>query len=216
MMQISHVLFRTDDLNRAVQQLTDAGFYVEYGAHPSKAYNAFIWFEEGVFIEIFKIPVIPLPFRWFGILFGYSPVLDRMKVWNESPGWCDWSLETRQKDLKYYQLLLEYLDIGCKAFKSKRKDVHGRKLSWRLAVPDDTRFPFLMSAYSVNPRPEKITHPNGIKRIKMIKVGKEKLDTVLLDALLEDKEALVLMEGCEGLQTVEFLHSDIKIEDILI
>lgn len=215
-MQISHVLFRTDDLNRAVQQLTDAGFSVEYGAHPSKAYNAFIWFEEGVFIEIFKIRTIPLLFRWLIRIFGYSPVVDRMKVWKESSGWCDWSLETRKKDLKYYQLLLEYLDIGCKVFKSTRKDLHGRKLSWRLAFPEDTHFPFLMSAYSVNPRPEKITHSNGIKSIRMIKVGKESLDTVLLDALLEDKEALKLMEGCQGLQTVEFLHSNIKIEDILI
>ncbi len=215
-MHLSHVLFRTDNLQRSVQQLTDAGFSVEYGAHPSKAYNAFIWFEEGVFIEIFKIRTIPLLFRWLMRIFGYSPVLDRMKVWNESSGWCDWSLETQEKDLKYYQLLLEYLDIGCKIFKSTRKDFHGRKLSWRLAIPEDTQFPFLMSAYSLNPRPEKMIHPNGIKKVRIIKVGKEKLDTVLLDALIEDKKPLELIEGCQGLQTVEFLHSDIKIEDILI
>jgi len=73
-----------------------------------------------------------------------------------------------------------------------------------------------MSAYSVNPRPEKMIHPNGIKKVRIIKVGKEKLDTVLLDALLEDKKPLELIEGCRGVQTVEFLHSNIKIEDILI
>lgn len=216
MMQLSHVLFRTENLHLAVRQLTDAGFSVEYGSHPSKAYNAFIWFENGVFIEVFKSPQIPLPFRWLMPIFGYSPVLNRMKMWRESSGWCDWSLETKEKDLKYYQLLFEYLDIGCKTIKSKRKDFYGKKRSWHLAVPDDTGFPFLMSAYSENPKPEKVTHANGIKNISRIKVGKQDLDIVLLDALLQDHTSLMLVEGCKGLQTVEFLGSDLKIEDILI
>ncbi|KFF25842.1 VOC family protein [Chryseobacterium vrystaatense] len=216
MMQLSHVLFRTENLHLAVQQLTDAGFKVEYGSAPLKAYNAFIWFEEGVFIEIFRTPEIPMLFRWVMKIFGYTPVLNRINRWNENSGWCDWSLETVKKDLQYYQLLLEYLDIDCKAFKSTRKDVYGRKMSWQLAVPGDTDFPFLMSAYSINPRPDKIIHPNGIRKISKVTVGKKELDTVLLDALLEDRTPLNLVDESKGLQTVAFINSDLKIEDILI
>lgn len=215
-MQLSHVLFRTENLHLAVQQLTDAGFKVEYGSAPSKAYNAFIWFEEGVFIEIFRTPEIPILFRWGMKILGYAPVLNRMKRWNELSGWCDWSLETEKKDLQYYRLLLEYLDIDCKAFKSTRKDVDGRKLSWQLAVPGDTGFPFLMSAYSINPRPEKMIHPNGIRKISKVIIGKKELDTLLLDTLLEDRTPLKLDDESQGLQTVTFMNSDLKIEDILI
>jgi hypothetical protein len=62
--RISHVLYRVSDLHQAVEKLRDAGFIVEYGTEPEKAYNALIWFEQGCFVEIFKSSTLPFWVRW--------------------------------------------------------------------------------------------------------------------------------------------------------
>ncbi len=215
-MQLSHVLYRVRDLHAAVEKLRDAGFIVEYGASSQKTYNALIWFEEGVFVEIYSNSGLPNWIKWLMKIVGYRPVLDRINKWEQiKEGWCEWSLETRANHLIEQKAWLKEHNIPFKFHRAERKDIRGQTLKWELLMPHAIDFPFLMSAYVPNPRPQKINHPNGITGVSKLVVGTEKLDIELLQQLLADQTALELIAGKKGLQTIEFVNSSLKIEHIL-
>lgn len=215
-MRLSHVLYHVNDLHAAVKKLQDAGFVVEYGTSIQTAYNAIIWFEDGVFVEIYHNAGLPTLIKWLMKIFGYQSVLDRMDKWQQTgEGWCEWSLESTVAHLDWQKALFKNKSIAFKSHKAKRKDIYGKILKWQLVVPDTIDFPFLMSAYVPNPRPPKITHPNGINRVSKIVVGTENLDDWLLRQLLPEQTGLELVANKRGLQTIEFSNSDLKIENIL-
>ncbi|KQB98824.1 VOC family protein [Pedobacter sp. Hv1] len=217
-MKLSHVLFRVNDLHKAVAQLIAAGFTVEYGTAPKKAYNAFIWFEEGIFIEIYKGVELPNSAKLLMKLFGYSAMLQRMEKWrNVQHGWCEWSVETETASLNYQRSILKQHHIPFLMYKrAKRIDVNGRKLKWSLIFPKDIYFPFIMSAYVPNPRPHQIIHPNQITKIESIVVGEDQLDQPLLALLAIDRSKVILVKDAVGLQSVIFKNASLKIEDLLV
>lgn len=212
----SHALFAVKDLHSAVNKLRNAGFTVEYGSNPLKAHNAIIWFEEGPFIEIFKhvsiLPILKILLK----LFGFGAVLNRLNKWKKiNNGWCEWSLESTHQDIEQVKLFFTSLNEPFKHRKIKRKDLYGKLLSWHLLFPNDIYFPFIMSAYNPNPKPKNIVHANGITGIKSIVVGMEALDKVLLEKVLSNTDGLTFIKEQKGLQTVDFINSGLKIEDIL-
>ena len=215
-LQLSHVLYRVQDLHQAVGKLQDAGFIVEYGTTPEKAYNAFIWFEHGVFIEIYNNARLPAPVQWLMKLLGYQPVLDRMDKWQQTEnGWCEWSLESTDVHLDAEKYLLKRQHIPFKFHKTKRKDIKSQVLRWELLMPNDIMFPFIMSAYVPNLKPKKVQHPNGVKSVTALVVGKEQLNTALLSQLLSEETGLKFIDGKAGLQEVELDDSSINITAIL-
>lgn len=215
--QLSHVLYRVKDLHLAVSLLQKAGFIVEYGTDPEKAYNAIIWFDEGVFIEIYHNSGLSAPIRWMMKLFGYQPVLNRINKWNKiENGWCEWSLESTLENLNAEREFFTNENKSFKFHKAKRKDANQQILRWELLMPNDIYFPFIMSAYNPNPRPREINHPNGIKFVSRLIVGQNNLDISLLENLLLEKTALQLVKEGTGIQSVEFENSSLKIENILI
>ena len=130
-LQLSHVLYRTKDLHLAVSRLRNAGFSVEYGTRPEKAYNALIWFENGVFIEICHNSGLPPYIKGLMKLLGYQSVLDRMNKWEIcEEGWCEWSLETTEDNLDGQKKLFRRENIPFKSHKAKRKDITGQILHW--------------------------------------------------------------------------------------
>lgn len=215
-MRLSHVLYRVDNLHNAVDRLEKAGFQITYGSKPATAHNAIIWFETGVFIEIYSSPKLPFILQCFMNIAGLKAVAERLVKWQNTPnGWCEWSLETTAKNLTAQKQALKLLDIKFSSFRTSRTDIHQRKLRWELLAPADIHFPFLMSAYSVDPRPAKIVHPNGASGVSMLYVGKENLQMQLLEKLLPSKNGLCLLEGKTGLQGIELTGTDVKIEEIL-
>ncbi|WP_437918011.1 VOC family protein [Sphingobacterium sp. LRF_L2] len=214
--QLSHVLYRVQDLHQSVKKLQEAGFTVQYGTAPEKAYNALIWFESGVFIEIYKNSGLPAPIKWFMKTFGYQPILDRMDKWDQiDNNWCEWSLESTMTQLDTQKALFKEKNVPFKFHKAKRKDINGQTLRWELLMPNDIIFPFIMSAYAPNPRPKYIRHANGISGVSSLVVGKENLNTELLYQLLPNNGELRLIDGKSGLQEVELSDSSINIRDIL-
>lgn len=215
--QLSHVLYRVNDLHESVFKLQKEGFVVEYGTDPEKAYNAIIWFEEGIFVEIYTNSGLSLPIKCMMKLFGYQFVLDRINKWeNIENGWCEWSLESRIKKLDIEREFFKNEKEPFKFHKAKRRDINNQILKWELLMPNDIYFPFIMSAYTPNPRPRKIEHPNGIQSVSKIIIGKDNLNISLLDNLLLDKTGLQLVKDKIGLQSIEFENSTLKIEHILI
>ena len=121
-LKLSHVLYQVKDLHLAVKKLQDAGFIVEYGTNPQKAYNALIWFDEGVFIEIYHNSGLPFYVKWMMKCFGYQTVLDRMNKWkNFGEGWCEWSLESTLDQLNSDKEFFTKENIDFKFHKAKRK-----------------------------------------------------------------------------------------------
>ncbi len=213
---LSHVLYRVKDLHTAVEKLEKAGFKVEYGTKKEKAYNAMIWFEDGVFIEIYENSGLNYFIKLMMKIIGYQSVLDRMKKWdNVENGWCEWSLESKKDDLDYYKKLFHELKIPFKFHRAKRIDLYNQKLTWQLLMPTNIHFPFMMSAYSPSLKPVIIQHPNGVKSIKKLYVGKKNLDLNTLEDLIIDFDQLEFIDKKTGLQTVEFYDSDLTIESIL-
>ena len=51
-MKLGHILYKVDDLDRAVQEYIEKGFTVEYG-RKNNPYNAVIYFAEGPYLELF-------------------------------------------------------------------------------------------------------------------------------------------------------------------
>lgn len=215
-LQISHVLYQVGALHEAVKKLRDAGFIVSYGTDPEQAYNALIWFEQGVFIELFQAPRLPAIMKTLMKIFGYRPALDRMEKWRATgKGWCEWALESNATDLNSVKHFFKQEKLGFKGMRKRRKDIHGQVLSWQLLLPDDIHFPFIMSAYVPQPRPDTITHPNGITHINATVIGNNHLDTGLLDQLLTQQSGIEIVNGQTGLQTIRFAGSALKIESIL-
>lgn len=214
-LELSHVLYRVQDLHQAVKKLKDAGFIVQYGTKPEKAYNALLWFEHGVFIELYQNSGLPAPLKWFMKTFGYQPVLDRINKWEQiENGWCEWSLESLNVNLDIEKKILKKHHIPFKFHKAKRKDIFQQVLRWELVMPNDIMFPFIMSSYVPSPRPKKIAHPNGVKSVSKLIIGNDNFNMELLDKLLPSTNGLSFVNG-EGLKKVLLSNSDISIEEIL-
>ncbi len=199
-MRLSHILYKVDDLHQAVKDFEEMGFTVEYGAHPDKAFNALIWFEKGPFIELFKSEPNKIV-NGLLKLFNLKGLISRFKLFQYSDyGWVDYSLEHDRVDLKQEAVKLKELGYVFSKMPAVRTNIHGIKLKWKLILPADTTFPFFMSAYTPNPRPETITHSNGAKEVKQVVWGTKK-NNIPNIRLFSDDQRLELVEG-EGFQKI--------------
>ncbi|MCW3466045.1 VOC family protein [Chitinophaga nivalis] len=215
-MRLSHVLFKVRHLHTAVEKLTAAGFNVEYGTRQDKAYNAMIWLADNVFVEIYENPGLPFYVRLYMRWFGYKAIAARMDKWQEvQHGWCEWSVESELADLAREEQLFTAKKVPYKTHIGKRTNTMNQLLSWHLIFPDDYRQPFIMSAYTPDPRPAMISHPNGITAVDQIMAGEEHLDKALYNDLHLDWTKIKLIPGKSGLQTVIFRDSTLRIEDVL-
>ncbi len=208
-MRLSHILYKVDDLHRAVKDFQDMGFTVEYGAKPEKAFNALIWFERGPFIELFYAKPHKTVNGILGLL-GLKGLASRFKLFQYADyGWADYSLENDRTDLKEESLRLKQLGYEFSKMPGIRKNIHGTTLKWKLLVPVDTTFPFFMSAYRPNPRPKTIEHPNGAKEVKQVvwATNRENIPNI---RQFSDDERLKLVEG-RGFQNIIIDGWDAKV-----
>lgn len=72
-----------------------------------------------------------------------------------------------------------------------RTDTAGRALRHRVFFPADQDLPFLMTHFSIDPRPSDTTHPGGVRRIASVRLPVPEDKRRLVRSLCED-DALVL------------------------
>ena len=72
-----------------------------------------------------------------------------------------------------------------------RTDTSGRTLRYRVFFPADQDLPFLMTHFSIDPRPADFTHPGGVRRIVSVRLPVPEDKHRLVRSLCED-DALVL------------------------
>ncbi|WP_138756437.1 VOC family protein [Paenibacillus sinopodophylli] len=158
---IGHVLIKTSQLARAVNDFEKLGFTVSYRTDPSKAHNAMIYFQNGSFLEIYDPKPINLPNKLIlGLLKLLRPLhremINRLIYYIKSEdGINDYALDSvpsGQAEANVEEMRQAGVKLSKKINISKRlRD--GNKQTWWMAMPQATSIPFFMSDY--------IPHTNG-------------------------------------------------------
>lgn len=205
-LRASHVWLRVDDLHRAVAELRDLGFAVEWGSDPKSARNAMIWFADGPFIEISAVPPFLARLRWLIAIRHGRATGDRIARWADpATGWRDLALETDDKDLTATRDRLRGagIDVG-RIVRGSRTRPDGDTVTYQFLAVRPDRLPFVVSSYVPPQRPSYVAHPNGATGVHAIHVGVAPVDAAAFDALADDRAGLVVHRATEtGVLEVE-------------
>lgn len=193
-MHLSHLLYKTHNLEETVVQFRQDGFKVEYGSYKNP-HNALIYFSEGPYIELLeKAPVSKLTL-WALKGIGQGHVAKRLRSWADAPpGFFEICLETTTPHLKAAKAQMQQLGQPYFCTKSKRKDPQLRLLQWQLLFPDNLAIPFIMTPFNTNPKPQNFVHPNGKRQIKQCTYKNTPANLQIVNALCQDPR-LLLKEG---------------------
>ena len=167
-MKLSHILYKSNNLSKAVKQFEEEGFKVEYGSkHNPK--NALIYFSEGPYIEILEKAPISNFYMIILRLIGKTHLVNRFNSWKKAEeGYFDICLETYKNDFDdEVQKLNEYKEHYF-ITKSSRLDPSNRLLKWKLLFPNNIYLPFFMTYFNIDPKPKNFIHPNGVKKINEV------------------------------------------------
>lgn len=173
MKRIDHIIVKVDDLHRAVEEFTEAGFAVFYGSSQEKAYNAFIYLQDGSALELLDINVFP---RWALPLLK-SGIVRLLSVGHDRMG----RFPLKEERLLDYVIYSSDID-ACRArfgrhsgkvvALGKRQKPNGQFLRWWLLFPKDRALPFIISDYvpARMSADETDIHPNGITGLHTLEV----------------------------------------------
>lgn len=193
-MKVSHVIYKVENLQSAVEEYQKLGFAVEYGS-AKNPYNAIIYFSEGPYLELLASSGMPGFLKKLLRLFGKAKMADRVDFWDtHKPGPCGVALENYEPDLAKEKAILEKHGQGYFQMHSGRADTKGRKLKYTCVFPDELQIPFLMTYFNIDPKPKNFVHPNGALRIKSIAFGTNSTFRPLIEELCQD-DTLILFEG---------------------
>lgn len=203
MLKVSHILCRVHDIKKAVHDYEKAGFQVEWGRNPKNSLNAFIWFDQGPFIELFEMKRFMSPIQIpLGILYGRS-MRERWVKWMiQREGLIDFALEGCEKDIaKQENLHLvrnEIKNLGIhtsKVLNGRRKKPTGEIVTYGFFSLSPCDLPFVVSAYNTPQRPKQIKHLNGSQYIHSMTISCPDETAEILNTLLVDKVMLTIKES---------------------
>ena len=185
-MKVSHVLYKTNNLEASFKEFEKLGYKVVYGSR-KKPHNALIYFSEGPYIELLEKAPISSFLKAILRLLGKAKVVDRFNSWeNSTEGFFEICLETNTTNFKKEEKILAKFEEGYFITNSKRIDVSNRVLKWKLLFPNQIKIPFLMTQFNINPKPKNFVHPNKIKRIKQISYSTEASIIPVINELCND------------------------------
>ena len=202
-MHLSHLLYKTHNLEETVAQFRQDGFKVEYGSYKNP-HNALIYFSEGPYIELLeKAPVSKLTL-WALKGIGQGKVNKRLRSWADAPpGFFEICLETTTPNLKAAKAQMQQLGQRYFCTKSQRRDPQQRLLQWQLLFPHNTALPFIMTPFNTNPKPQNLVHPNGMRQIKQCTYNNAPTHLQIVKSLCQDPR-LLLKEG-KGITDVVYI-----------
>ncbi len=180
--RISHLQIRVRDIAAAVEDFRYEGFDVDWR---TDAPNAFIWFDEGPFLELFTTMdrlrfITPV----MGLLFG-RPMGRRFAAWVDAPdGLCDIVIIPRDEKLAHPDHLGRCRAVveaipgvrGTRVMQSSRAStIDGSRIRFSFMALDPLALPLLASAYDIPQNPGNCAHPNGARGLDW--VAREFTDT---------------------------------------
>lgn len=170
-MKVSHVLYKTNNLQAAVSTFEALGFNVEYGSKHNP-HNALIYFSDGPYIELLEKAPIPFYAGWVLTLIGKRKVAERFRYWkNVDEGFFGLCLENEATGFDHQARILDRYNQPYFITKSQRTDPANRTLKWKLLIPHELKLPFLMTPFNINPKPNGVVHPNGVRGIARVSFG---------------------------------------------
>ena len=185
-MKVSHVLYKTNNLEASFKEFEKLGYKVVYGSR-KKPHNALIYFSEGPYIELLEKAPVSSFLKVILRLLGKGKVVDRFNSWeNSTEGFFEICLENNTTNFKKEEKILAKFEEGYFITNSKRIDASNRVLKWKLLFPNQTKIPFLMTKFNINPKPKNFVHPNKIKRIKQISYSTEASIIPVINELCND------------------------------
>ncbi len=203
-MRAGHIMYIVSDLEASVEEWRKKGFNVEYGSKVKR--NALIFFSEGPYIELSAANAMNGFFSFILNMMGGQSFVKRVtqkEIVDKDRGvFC---IEKDPGDLlEEIEFLKHRGEDGFYFKKGKRKDLHGRVLTWKLFFPNNLGLPFLMSYFDngEDPKPKNYVHPNGIKRIKKLTYVSDEKSIAILEDLLDD-DCIELKVGSKTGEVVE-------------
>ena len=185
-MKVSHVLYKTNNLEASFKEFEKLGYKVVYGSR-KKPHNALIYFSEGPYIELLEKAPVSSFLKVILRLLGKGKVVDRFNSWeNSTEGFFEICLENNTTNFKKEEKILAKFGEDYFITNSKRIDVSNRVLKWKLLFPNQIKIPFLMTQFNINPKPKNFVHPNKIKRIKQISYSTEASIIPVINELCND------------------------------
>ena len=185
-MKVSHVLYKTNNLEASFKEFEKLGYKVVNGSR-KKPHNALIYFSEGPYIELLEKAPVSSFLKVILRLLGKGKVVDRFNSWeNSTEGFFEICLENNTTNFKKEEKILAKFEEGYFITNSKRIDASNRVLKWKLLFPNQTKIPFLMTQFNINPKPKNFVHPNKIKRIKQISYSTEASIIPVINELCND------------------------------
>jgi hypothetical protein len=185
-MKVSHVLYKTNNLEASFKEFEKLGYKVVYGSR-KKPHNALIYFSEGPYIELLEKAPVSSFLKAILRLLGKGKVVDRFNSWeNSTEGFFEICLENNTTNFKKEEKILAKFKEGYFITNSKRIDASNRVLKWKLLFPNQIKIPFLMTQFNINPKPKNFVHPNKIKRIKQISYSTEASIIPVINELCND------------------------------
>ncbi|MFT3983085.1 MAG: VOC family protein [Lachnospiraceae bacterium] len=204
-MNISHIMYKVQDLEKAVEEYRKRGFAVEYG-RVKNPINALIYFSEGPYIELLAGTKMPVFFKNLFRLFGQGKLVDRLDSYDAHPGGpCGLALENYKSDLETERVILKKHGYDLFQMNSRRNDTKGRKLRFKVGSPNDLQLPFFMTYFNIDPKPKAFVHPNGIKKISRVAFGTRPELFPLMKELCDDN--MLELHAGNGITKIEFAYA---------
>ncbi|MGB1971212.1 MAG: VOC family protein [Flavobacteriaceae bacterium] len=205
-MKISHLLYKVNHLERAMEKFKKKGFKVEYGSK-TKPHNALIYFSEGPYIELLEKAPLSLFAKIILTLIGQTKVVQRLQSWEMAEeGFFELCLENQQTHFKREEQIFKAYGQDYFITKSNRRDIYNRQLTWRLLFPLEKELPFLMTYFNLDPKPKNFIHPNGAIRIKQVSFGIETKFIPIIKELCDD----TILEFSKGKRIGKVLFEEVK------
>ncbi|REK74783.1 VOC family protein [Paenibacillus paeoniae] len=187
---IGHVLIKTNRLKQTANRYESLGFTVTYRVSPEKAHNAFIYFRDGSFLELFNPKPINLAdnliLALLKLLRPINPAMIKryMHYIASKEGITDYALDSvpvEEAEVNLEVIKQAGARVGNK-IKLSKKLPDGIKQTWWISVFEEYTMPFLMSAYDppIACLEHELAHRNGVHGIDCLVIDVPDLEAWIL------------------------------------
>lgn len=173
MKRLDHILIRVDDLEKCVNDFRKAGFKVYFGTNIKDSYNAMIYFQDKIFIELIDTNKFPKRL----VFLAKTRIINLLGAFYKRIGRYTLSKDTFLDYAIYSSNIEEHHDAVKKQVSRlhhlSRIDSFGRALKWKLFVFKKMHLPLVMSKYvpCKYPETDAYKHRNKVFGIHELNIG---------------------------------------------
>lgn len=185
-MKITQIVYKVDDLQKAICSAAAKGFVAEYG-RKKNPYNAFVYFADDTFLEFVDNMGIPKVVKMVMKIVN-KKFIDRFEKWdNAKEGPLGIGIQVTESQIHEIGVYLKNkYNINCFKLTSKRKDLHGVNFVAQCLFPENIYLPFFVTPYRNANNTVLHQNLNGKKKVKHIDVTLEEREYVIVCDLLSE------------------------------